>query len=65
MMAIIGFIFLLFVAASLAILSAQMWIGLALFGGDSKPALFPAALSAAVFWIAFHFAPFTVHFTGA
>jgi hypothetical protein len=63
MLALIGFIvlvclgiYLLFVAGFLCVSS--------LFGFGKSEFLLPAAVAVLVFWLAFHFAPFTVHFTG-
>lgn len=64
MLAIIGFIVLVLIGAFLLVWTGAMWFGSAIFGGKAYEIIVPLVLSVAVLWLAFHFAPFTITFTG-
>lgn len=64
-MAIFGFIVLVLVGLYFVVLAVQLYVGLTLFGGGGGIAIVPAGIAGVIFWTAFHFAPFTIAFTGA
>jgi hypothetical protein len=63
-MAIIGFIFLMFLGLGLVAIAGTIFFGSAMFGGTGVEAVVPAIFAGLIFWAAFHFAPFTITFVG-
>jgi hypothetical protein len=63
MLAFIGFIVLVCLGIFLLFV-AGCWCVAALFGFGKSEFMVPVILAGLVFLLAFHFAPFTVHFTG-
>jgi hypothetical protein len=63
-MAIIGFIFLMFLGLWFVAIAGTIFFGSAMFGGTGAEAILPAILAGLVFWVACHWAPFTIAFVG-